>query len=141
MMFPETQRGFAIVSAIFLVVILAALGGFIATVSTSQQIGSALDVMGARAYQAARAGTEWGLYRAIKDSSCVASTDIGAIDSMSVTVTCTAAAAGGVVEAGLGTIYSITAVACSVPAASPACPGAVANPNYVERRVTVLAEK
>lgn len=56
-------RGFAIVSAIFILVVLAALGTFIVNVSTSQQIGSALDVQGVRAYQAARAGIEWGLFQ------------------------------------------------------------------------------
>ena len=55
-------RGFALVSAIFILVVLAALGAFIVSISTSQQIGSALDVQGVRAYQAARAGIEWGLY-------------------------------------------------------------------------------
>lgn len=56
-------RGFAIVSAIFILVVLAALGAFIVNISTSQQIGSAIDVQGVRAYQAARAGIEWGLYQ------------------------------------------------------------------------------
>ena len=54
---PDRQRGFTVVTAIFLLVVLAALGGFIATISTTQHIGSALDVSGARAYQAARSGT------------------------------------------------------------------------------------
>ena len=59
--------GFAIVSAIFILVVLAALGAFILNISTSQHIGSALDVQGIRAYQAARAGIEWGLYRVKRD--------------------------------------------------------------------------
>ena len=57
------QRGFTIVSAIFILVVLAALGAFVVTVSTNQQIGSALDVQGTQAYQAARSGIEWGLYQ------------------------------------------------------------------------------
>jgi len=57
------QSGVTIVSAIFILVVLAALGAFIVTVSTSQQIGSALDVQGSRAYQAARSGIEWGVYQ------------------------------------------------------------------------------
>jgi MSHA biogenesis protein MshP len=59
----KLMRGFAIVSAIFILVVLGALGAFIVNVSTNQQIGSALDVQGVRAYQAARAGVEWGIYR------------------------------------------------------------------------------
>ena len=60
---PKRLRGFAIVSAIFILVVLASLGAFIVNISTSQQIGSALDVQGVRAYHAARAGIEWGLYQ------------------------------------------------------------------------------
>jgi MSHA biogenesis protein MshP len=56
-------RGFTIVSAIFILVVLAALGAFIVNISTNQQIGSALDVQGERAYHAARAGVEWGVYK------------------------------------------------------------------------------
>ncbi len=57
------QSGFALVSAIFLLVVLAALGGFIVSIFTSQQQTSALDLQGERAYQAARAGIEWGAYQ------------------------------------------------------------------------------
>lgn len=63
------MRGFAIVSAMFILVVLAALGAFILSISTSQQIGSALDVQGTRAYQAARAGIEWGLYSVMRGTS------------------------------------------------------------------------
>lgn len=57
------QSGFTIVSAIFILVVLAVLGTFMVSVSTSQQIGSALDVQGSRAYQAARSGIDWGVYQ------------------------------------------------------------------------------
>jgi MSHA biogenesis protein MshP len=136
----KRQSGFAIVSAIFILVVLAALGGFIATVATTQHVGSALDVMGARAYQAARSGTEWGLYQAVKASSCVASTDIGVVGGVAVTVSCSVIAAGDAVELGLGSIYSIKAVACTSPTGTT-CPGAAATTNYVERSLTVLVEK
>ncbi|MFA6442609.1 MAG: hypothetical protein WCV99_09745 [Sterolibacterium sp.] len=57
------QHGFSIVAAIFILVVLAALGAFMVTVSTTQAIGSALDIQGSRAYQAARSGIEWGVFR------------------------------------------------------------------------------
>lgn len=60
---PSAQRGFAIVSAIFLLVVLAALGAFMVTLSTVQHTTSSQDLQGARAYQAARAGIEWGAYQ------------------------------------------------------------------------------
>lgn len=63
---PEkASAGFVLPSAIFLLVILAALAAFLVTISTTQSTTSAQDVQGARAYQAARAGIEWGLYQVL----------------------------------------------------------------------------
>lgn len=57
----STQRGFAAIAAIFLVVVLAALGAFMLTFSNTQQLTSAQDLQGSRAYWAARAGLEWAV--------------------------------------------------------------------------------
>lgn len=57
----RAAAGFAIPGALFLLVILALLGAFALTVSGLQSSAQALDVSGVRAYQAARAGVEWGL--------------------------------------------------------------------------------
>ena len=59
------ERGFALVSAIFLLVILVSLAAFLVNISTSQSITSAQDVQGSRAYHAARAGADWGLYQVL----------------------------------------------------------------------------
>ncbi|MGZ4977676.1 MAG: hypothetical protein ACXV8O_11010 [Methylobacter sp.] len=67
------QRGFSLVMAIFLIVVLGGIAVFIGRVSTMQHHGSALDEEGAMAYQAARSGIEWGVYQAIVNSSCIAS--------------------------------------------------------------------
>ena len=56
----ERQAGFSIVAAIFLLVVLALLGVFIASVTGMQQSSGQLDLTGVRAYQSARAGMEWG---------------------------------------------------------------------------------
>ena len=143
-MYPRRNHGFAIVSAIFILVVLAGLGAAIATVSTTQHIGSALDIMGSRAYFSARSGIEWGLDRAINASSCAASTNIGTINSVYVTVQCSSIASGNAVEAGLGTIYSISAIACNVSdgATPPGCLSSSASgQNYVERKLTVMVEQ
>ena len=58
------QKGFALVSAIFILVILAGLGAAMVTFSGAQQTAIAMDIQSARAYQAARAGIEWGAYQA-----------------------------------------------------------------------------
>src|SRR5450830_1380720 len=57
----QAQRGFAAIAAIFLVVILAALGAFMLTFSNTQHLTSAQDIQGSRAYWAARAGLEWAI--------------------------------------------------------------------------------
>lgn len=59
----RARKGFAVVTAIFLLVVLAALGVGMLMFSRAQQVSSSYDVQGARAYQAARAGIEWALYR------------------------------------------------------------------------------
>ncbi|MES2364861.1 MAG: hypothetical protein V4563_03130 [Pseudomonadota bacterium] len=69
----QAQGGFAIVAAIFLVVVLAALGAFMLTFSSVQHITSAQDVQGTRAYQAARTGIEWGAYQVLINSNCPSS--------------------------------------------------------------------
>lgn len=146
-MCPERSRGFGVVAAIVILVILAGLAGFLANLSATQQIGSALDVQGARAKAAAESGIEWGAYHALKGGAtqCAASgapdIDVGNIDGMRVTVTCTVLASGGTVEAGLGAIYRIVATACSIPGGAGTCPGNVGNINYVERRVVALVEQ
>jgi len=148
-------RGFAIVAAIFILVVLAALGAFILSVSSSQQLGSALDVQGARAYQAARAGIEWGLYQvqatpAYNFSYGTPPTTVGAVDGnlrscasasgsfalfgFTVTVECApfADTQGG------PTAFRLRSTACSQPH-NGRCPNTT-NPGqfYVERRLELL---
>jgi Tfp pilus assembly protein PilX len=88
-----SQRGFSLFSAIFLLVMLSALGAAIVKVTSSSQIASALDIQGERAYQAARTGIEWGLYRQLRGESCVAATSFAlpagsTLAGFTVTVSC-----------------------------------------------------
>ena len=135
--------GFALISAIFLLVTLAALGAFIAVVTTAAQIGSALDLAVVRSYFAARAGAEWGAAKTLDPTFCAAnpSRNIGMLDGVAITVLCTTVAAGDSVEQGLGRIYSVTATACTHPQPDTSCPGTVTAPNYAERRMTILLER
>lgn len=135
----KLQRGFSLVSAIFLLVVIAALGTFAVTLSTTQQQSAALDVLGARAYQAARAGIEWGAYQVLPASAaafataCRAGTTSQAVAPLpntlagfSVNASCSATSH---VE-GTSTlwVYSLT---------STATQGTVATPDYVERQMAV----
>ncbi len=133
------QRGFTAVTAIFILVVLTALGAFILSVSTSQQIGSALDVQGVRVYEAARSGVEWGLYRQLRDNSCVATNSFvppaPTLAAYTVTVTCEATPGTN----GGPTVWTVTSTACNQPDTGTGnCPN-TNNPGarYLERRLDV----
>jgi len=55
------ERGFSLVTALFLLVVLALLGVIIVAVFGLQQSAQALDVTGTRTYAGAKAGVEWAL--------------------------------------------------------------------------------
>jgi MSHA biogenesis protein MshP len=121
----RTQQGFAAIAAIFLVVVLAALGGFMLTFSNTQQLTSAQDIQGSRAYWAARAGLEWGFARvnavgsasAVTAATCTTAAPLS-INDFSVMVTCTGAGTP-FVEAGVDKyIYQLTSVASTGTAGS-----------------------
>lgn len=157
--YPNRMQGFAIVTAIFILVVLAALGAFIVSISTNQQIGTALDIQGVRAYQAAKSGVEWGIYqieatpaynfsygtpavavgnanpntRACPASPASFAPAAPTLAGFTVTVTCAAT-----VDVNSGpTVFRVVSTACNQPAAG-ACPNnAPTSPDYVERRIEV----
>lgn len=55
----SNPRGFALPSAIFLLVILLALGAFMLRVSNIQHLTATQDLQGVRAYRAAQMGLQW----------------------------------------------------------------------------------
>ncbi len=59
---PPRDAGFTLVAAIFLLVVLAALGAFLVSVATTSETSADQYMERGRAYQAARAGLEWGMY-------------------------------------------------------------------------------
>jgi len=129
------QRGFSLASAIFLLVVIAALGTFAVTLSTTQQQSSALDVTGVRAYQAALAGIEWGAYQVLQNGGACAPHTIaagtlgGTLSGFSINITCTANPYNEAsTVSGTVTVYDLT---------STANQGAVGTANYVERQVSV----
>lgn len=84
----KLQHGFAAVAAIFLVVVLAALGSYMVAFSNTQQLTSAQDMQGTRAYWAARAGLEWGI-SSVAAAACPASPTALTVQGFTVDVTCT----------------------------------------------------
>lgn len=136
----RAQRGFGIVTAVFLLIVLASLGAALLTVFNTSQASSALDVQGERAYQAARAGLEWGLsMQLIGGAPCPATTSFAmpassVLAPFSVTVVCTVAAA----TPGVSIDRQLKVTACNAPTGTGACPNFSNSPDYVQR--TVQAE-
>ncbi len=89
------NRGFALVPALFLVVVLAALGAAAIRIGNGEQQTVTMAMQQVRALAAARAGIEWGAYQALKASSCVASSTLNlseaALAGFTVVVTCSSA--------------------------------------------------
>jgi MSHA biogenesis protein MshP len=141
---PERRAaGFTLVSVLFIIVVLAALGAAITKVSTRQHLGSAAEVESARALQAARAGLEWAAFQVLRNPAppaaapaCFGTTSFTApgLGAYTITVSCTQTA-GSDGSTALG-FYQLKANACNAPS-SGACPNTTANPGntYVERQI------
>ena len=67
---PKRDSGFTLITAIFLLVVVASLSVYILRLSAVQQSTLVYSVQGARAMQAARAGIEWGIYESIIKTNC-----------------------------------------------------------------------
>ena len=93
MSLKSRQRGMSIVVAIFLITIVASLAAFAVTIGTATRESENLQLQADRAVAAARAGVEWGAYRALVASSCIANPAFNlteaALRGFRVTVTCT----------------------------------------------------
>jgi len=149
------QRGFTMPTAIFLVVILAMLGVFIISVTGLQQSSQVLDVQGVRAYQAARAGIEWGAYQVLDPHStlpantlptCPApSTNLtglaGSLSIFTVTVQCSATLNAPTTEGNRNVgAYRIIANACNQPSGG-SCPNPAPASGYIERQLEAVLSK
>jgi MSHA biogenesis protein MshP len=134
------QKGFSMITAIFLLVVLGTLGTMMVTFFAAQQQSSAMDVTGSRTYQAARAGIEWAAYNISITpqgslwGGCVAAGNplgvlAGSLSPFTVTINCTAS--NPPITEGTGPViyvYSITSTAVAG--------GAPGNRDYVERVIT-----
>lgn len=68
----RAARGFAIVTAVFIIVALAALAVAITMITSRGSTGQALDILGSRAIQAARVGLDWGAYQVLDPANVTA---------------------------------------------------------------------
>lgn len=144
--FHRWQRGVSIIAAIFLLLLFAALATYMLWITSAQNRGQAQDFQGARAYQAARAGVEWGLYQLLRNSTCTAPaggnpvTFAGtSLADFTASVTCSKT--GTTDELGSPVqVYAISATACNIPVGGTCIGIAAGGSNYVERQIQVTTE-
>jgi MSHA biogenesis protein MshP len=97
-MMSERQSGFSLVTAIFLIVIIALVAGFMVTIGSIQKTTSAFSIVGSRAQFAAVSAVEWAAHQVLNvggGPACFASPTTfavsgGASGNFNVTLTCTA---------------------------------------------------
>ena len=70
----KVQSGFSLITAIFLLVVVAGLVAYMTNIRVVQQTTLVYGVQGARANLAARSGVEWGIFQSIVNGSCAGST-------------------------------------------------------------------
>jgi len=87
------SRGFALVAALFLLVVLGTLGAYAVRLNMSQQGGADLDLASTRAEAALQSGIEYAAARLLTVSDCAAipltPNDLPLPHGFSVTYTCT----------------------------------------------------
>lgn len=111
--YRKRQRGFSAIAAVIIIVLLALVGGFMATLTTVTSINTTLSAGSMQAWFAARSGIEWAVHQLIvaAPGACFASSPInltgGNTNGFTVTLTCGATA---YTEAGIGTynVYALT---------------------------------
>ena len=137
--FRASGCGFVLPSAIFLLVVLGGLAGWLMRLTTVTLATEALELESARAFQAAQAGLEAGIH-AGRNDSCAAQTltFTDTLARFTATVSCTATTAD---ESGTTvSFYEITSVACNEPSGG-ACPNATPTlGEYAERRMRAVVE-
>jgi MSHA biogenesis protein MshP len=120
--------GFALVPALFLMVVLATLAVVAVRIGTGQQQTVTMNLLEGRALAAARAGIEWGAYRAL-NGSCAASTALSlteaALNGFAVVVSCAAT-----------TFTNGTGTSSAFVIGATATTGTYGQPGYVRRVVS-----
>lgn len=91
------QTGFTLITALFLLVVVALLSVYMINFSSVQHSTLVYGVQGARAMQGARSGLEWGIYEVITNNNippiCPGSTTFstngaGSLDAFTIKVEC-----------------------------------------------------
>jgi len=90
-----SQSGFTLITALFLLTVVALLSVYMITIRNVQQSTVVFGQQGARAMQAAHTGLEWGIYEAVVNGLCAPSTFTAtgtALSAFSINVSCSSSA-------------------------------------------------
>lgn len=130
---PErNEAGFGLVAAMFLIIIVALVIAAMARLAVTQNATTSLAIQQARAYQAARAGIEYGIVRVLGANPNTCDEDFE-LDTFTVEMTCTETVTP-IEEEGRSSVrfFEITAQAEH---------GQPGNPDYAYREITSVVER
>lgn len=135
------QAGVSLIAAIFLLLLMAGLAAFMASILSATHVNAAADIGGSRAYQAARAGVEWGMFQLDPNEQAAglptctgAAGVITAIPNHSVEVQCTAYPLDGTTYVEGSKTIRIFHLIATARALGVKAPG-------IERQIEVTVEK
>lgn len=133
----KPERGFSLIAAIFLLVVLSSLGAFMLRFSNVQQMTALEDVEGARIFHLAQAGADYWAYQVLQAGAGCAGTPVNPPFPGAYAITIQCHAAGPFAQSGSTiAVYQIVANACNGPVAG-ACPGNPDGLTYVERQFSL----
>lgn len=131
------QSGFGLVAAMFLIIVIAGVIAAMWRMSSTQAATNNLSLQQARAYQAARAGLEWGIWHFLKGTCDSASVRVPGFDGFQVTVDCPSDQRleyTDLYEEQPQSMFSQSIIATATYAA-------VGTPDYVYRQLSAVVEK
>jgi len=122
-------RGSALITAMFLMVVLLGIGMAMMNLSSVEHDTASKSLLSTKVYYGAKAGLDWGIQQAVAAGVCASSTGPfslsgGSLNDVKVTVTCAESKQGA---ASGRSVFYITSKATTT--------GAVGAPNYAERRM------
>jgi len=127
----RAQRGFALIAALFLLIVLASLGAYAVRLNMSQQGSTDLDLASARADAAAQTGVQYAAARLLTAGNCngiplAPAVALNLPQNFAVTLSCTDETL--VANSPRVTVFFVTAIATR---------GQYGSPDFVSRQRTV----
>lgn len=153
MRYRNQQQGYALMFAIFLLVVFSALAAYMADISGRQQLGSVLELNKAKTISVAEYGLEYGRAFVKTHQSCKTSgkDKLNRSETIADSLTWENAGAVAKVECTLlanddedmikdAAIFRLTVTACNYPDKKDSCPGNVDQSFYTEHYLQDIVE-